>query len=73
MTPRPSAVISFNELALSGLLHAAAVINLAVPEQLTVIALSMAPAAAAMLSPPLTTVSPPSRTIAEKPSTLSQT
>jgi DNA-binding LacI/PurR family transcriptional regulator len=64
ITPRPSAIISFNEMATSGLLHAAAVANLAIPEQLTIIVLSMAPAAATMLTPPLTTVSPPSKTIA---------
>ncbi len=51
-------------MATSGLLHAAAVANLAIPEQLTIIVLSMAPAAATMLTPPLTTVSPPSKTIA---------
>lgn len=64
--PRPTAVISFNERATSGLLHAAAMANVTIPDDLTIVGLSVAPDAAEMLTPPLTTVSPHSETIARK-------
>lgn len=57
-TPRPTAVLTFNELAISGLLHAAATAGVSIPDDLTVVALSHADVVAEMLSPPLTTVSP---------------
>ncbi len=64
LDPRPTAVITFNEMATPGLVNAAALAGVAIPEDLAVVALSVGPMAAEMLSPPLTTVSPPSTVIA---------
>lgn len=66
LKPRPTAVIGFNEMATSGLLHAAALAGIAIPDDLAVVGLGMAAGAAEMLIPPLTTVSPQSRLIADK-------
>lgn len=51
-------MIGFNELAVAGLLRAASLADVAIPTDLTVVALSLADVAAEMLTPPLTTVSP---------------
>lgn len=64
LSPRPTAVIGFNELAVSGLLRAAAIAGTSIPTDLTVVALSLADVAAEMLTPPLTTVSPSASTLA---------
>ncbi len=58
LSPAPTAVIGFNELAVAGLLRAASLADVAIPTDLTVVALSLADVAAEMLTPPLTTVSP---------------
>ncbi len=57
-SPRPTAVLAFNELAVSGLLRAASAASVSIPRDLTVVALSHADVAAEMMTPPLTTVSP---------------
>lgn len=64
--PQPTAVISFNESATPGLVHAAALAGVAIPADLTVVAVALGHAAADMLTPPLTTVSPPSAVLATK-------
>lgn len=61
---RPTAVIGFNEMALAGFVQAAATAGLAIPADLTVVALSIGDLAAEMTSPPLTTVNPPGTDIA---------
>jgi DNA-binding LacI/PurR family transcriptional regulator len=61
---RPTAVIAFNELAVSGLLRAASIAGVRIPAELTVVALSLADIAAEMLTPPLTTVAPSAATLA---------
>lgn len=66
MTPRPTAVIGFNELATAGLLRAAMIAGVSVPAELTVVELSIADVAAEMLMPPLTTVSPSATAIAAR-------
>ncbi|MFT3832253.1 MAG: LacI family DNA-binding transcriptional regulator [Micropruina sp.] len=58
LSPRPTAVLAFNELAVSGLLRAAATTGVTIPGDLSVVALSHADVAAEMMTPPLTTVSP---------------
>ncbi len=54
----PLAVISFNELAVAGMLYEAALTGLAVPDDLTVLALNMGAGAAELAQPPVTTLSP---------------
>lgn len=58
-TPRPTAVIGFNEPAMAGMTHAAALAGLPVPEQLTLVALNFGEVAASLTTPPMTTVAPP--------------
>lgn len=64
LSPTPTAVIAFNELAVVGLLRAAATAGVSIPDDLTVVGLSLAEAAAEMLTPPVTTVSPSAHTLA---------
>lgn len=64
LDPRPTAVITFNEMATPGLVNAAALAGVVIPRDLTVVALSVGSMAAEMLTPPLTTVSPPGDVIA---------
>jgi len=64
LAPRPTAVLAFNEMALAGFVQAAALAGCRVPDDLTVVALSIGDLAADMTSPPLTTVSPPGAEIA---------
>jgi DNA-binding LacI/PurR family transcriptional regulator len=64
LEPRPTAVLSVNEMALAGFVQAAALAGCRVPDDLTVVALSIGDLAAEMTSPPLTTVSPPGEQIA---------
>ncbi|MFD2841760.1 LacI family DNA-binding transcriptional regulator [Populibacterium corticicola] len=54
----PLAVVSFNELAVAGMLYEAALIGLAVPRDLMVLALNMGSNAAELAQPPVTTLSP---------------
>ncbi|MFT3875369.1 MAG: LacI family DNA-binding transcriptional regulator [Propioniciclava sp.] len=65
LTPRPSAVIAFNEAALAGMAHACALAGVRIPDDLSVVALSLGDDAAELMSPPMTTVSPPVGIIAE--------
>ncbi|KQR44652.1 LacI family DNA-binding transcriptional regulator [Frigoribacterium sp. CFBP 8754] len=64
LVPRPTAVLAFNEMALAGFVQAAALAGCRVPDDVTVVALSIGDLAADMTSPPLTTVSPPGDEIA---------
>jgi DNA-binding LacI/PurR family transcriptional regulator len=64
LEPRTTAVIAFNELAVSGLLRAASIAGVRIPADLTVVALSLADVAAEILTPPLTTVAPSASTLA---------
>lgn len=64
LSPRPTAVIGFNELAVAGLLRAASLAGVRIPAELTVVAVSLADAVAEMLTPPLTTVSPSAEELA---------
>ncbi len=64
MTPRPTAVVGSNELAVAGLLRAASIAGVSIPNELTVVGLNVADVAADMLTPGLTTVSPPAATLA---------
>lgn len=64
LSPRPTAVLAFNELAVSGLLRAASNAGVAIPRDLTVVALSHADVAAEMMTPMLTTVSPSASALA---------
>ncbi|MBD8139161.1 LacI family DNA-binding transcriptional regulator [Frigoribacterium sp. CFBP 13605] len=63
-TARPTAVLAFNEMALAGFVQAAAAAGRSIPDDLTVVALSIGDLAAEMTSPPLTTVNPPGADIA---------
>ncbi len=58
LDPRPTAVLSFNEIGVAGLLNAAALSGVVIPDDLTVVGLNMGAVAASMTLPPLTTVSP---------------
>ncbi|MGP9722730.1 LacI family DNA-binding transcriptional regulator [Corynebacterium sp. AOP40-9SA-29] len=62
--PRPTAVIGFNELAITGLVRAAPSRGVTIPHDLSVVGLSFPSTIAEILSPPLTTVAPSPRDLA---------
>lgn len=64
LSPQPTAVLAWNELAVAGLLRAASIAGVSIPTELTVVALSLADVAAEMLTPPLTSVSPSANALA---------
>lgn len=72
-TARPTAVLAFNEMALAGFVQAAAAAGRSIPDDLTVVALSIGDLAAEMTSPPLTTVNLPEPTSRPPRSTTSST
>ncbi len=66
MEPRPTAVISFNESAAAGLSNTDAIGGVSVPDDLTILGLSMGSTAADLMLPPMTTLSPSPVTLMNK-------
>ncbi len=64
--PRPTALLSLNEVAAAGFANAAAVAGMAVPEHFTMIGLNMGDVAADLMLPRMTTVSPSPATLMTK-------
>ncbi len=61
----PTAVVGFNEFAVAGLIQSAAHSGIKIPEDLTVVGLSFPNAMAEILNPPVTTVGPDPKQLAE--------